>query len=84
MFLTPSAGDEALAALRAFDLLRIDAADSVRRNSVSAFCADRVERRLNFFEIDFRLPGHFPTLAWGDLGLLLPRDARASTVTRVT
>lgn len=50
--------NETLAAHRAFDSLRIDAADSGGRDRVSAFCADRIERRLNFFQIDFRLAGH--------------------------
>jgi hypothetical protein len=48
-----------LAALGVFDLLRIDAADSGRRNRVSAFCADRIERGLNFFQVDFQLPHNF-------------------------
>jgi hypothetical protein len=51
------AGCKPLAALRAFDLLRVDAANSVGRDRVSAVCADRVEGRHNFFEIDFLLLG---------------------------
>lgn len=56
------AGGKPLAALGAFDLLRIDAADFVRRNRASALRADRIERSLNFFQIDFLLLGHLPSV----------------------
>ena len=45
-------------ALRAFNLRKVNAADSVRLNRVSALRADRVERCHNFFEIDSLLVGH--------------------------
>src|ERR1700733_14898862 len=51
-------GIEALTALGALDLLRVDAADLVRRNRAPALRADSVEGRLHFFEIDFLLLGH--------------------------
>jgi hypothetical protein len=53
-----------LAAFRSFETLKIDAADFIWRDRVPALRAQSVECGLNFFEIDFLLPGHCPTLAW--------------------
>ncbi len=54
---------ESLAAFRAFELVKIDAADSIWRNRVSALRADSIEGCHYLFEIDFLLPGHLPILA---------------------
>jgi hypothetical protein len=51
-------GDERRTALGTDGLLKIDAAELVRRNRVPTLRAKSVERCLNFFEIDFLLPGH--------------------------
>jgi len=64
-----------LAALGAFDLLKVDAADFIRCNRVSALRANRIERRLNFFQIDFRLPGHWGCLPADQNWRLLLREA---------
>jgi hypothetical protein len=58
------AGGKPLPALRAFELVKVDAANLIRRNRVPALRADRIERCLNFSEIDFRLAGYLPTLAF--------------------
>lgn len=39
--------------------LKVDAANLIRRNRVSALRAESIECSLNFFEIDFRLAGIF-------------------------
>src|ERR1035437_11139098 len=48
-------------ALGTLHLLKVDAADSVGRDRVSALRAETVERSPNFFQIDFLLQGHLPT-----------------------
>lgn len=55
---SPFSRDEALPARGALHLLRVDAADLVRRNQAPALRADCVEGRHHFFEIDFLLLGH--------------------------
>jgi len=51
-------GCKPLAALGTLNLLKVDAADSVRRYRISALRAASVERQLNFFEIDLLAGWH--------------------------
>src|SRR6266851_9811622 len=65
-----------LAALGTLDLLKVDTADFIRRDGMSAFCADRVECRPNLFEVDFLLPWASSDLGTGHDYNLIPAPRR--------
>jgi hypothetical protein len=59
----PLLRDEMFTARRTLDLLKVNEADFIRRDRVSALRTYRFEHRLNLFEFDRLLSGHLPTLA---------------------